>query len=119
MACHHERVFYNPYNNNEIWVSSFGNGMKLGNVVNIGTGDNPLHNSGISVSPNPCKAYLTIRISAENKNEAIEIFNMQGQLVFRSCFPGNANTISIADWEDGMYFIKCGFEIKKFVKIQQ
>lgn len=25
-----ERVFFNPYNNNEIWVSSFGNGMKLG-----------------------------------------------------------------------------------------
>ncbi len=25
-----ERVFFNPYNNNEIWISSFGNGMKLG-----------------------------------------------------------------------------------------
>ncbi|MEP7164647.1 MAG: T9SS type A sorting domain-containing protein [Ferruginibacter sp.] len=25
-----ERVFFNPYNSNEIWISSFGNGMKLG-----------------------------------------------------------------------------------------
>lgn len=25
-----ERVFFNPYNSNEIWVSSFGNGMKMG-----------------------------------------------------------------------------------------
>jgi photosystem II stability/assembly factor-like uncharacterized protein len=25
-----ERVFFNPYNTNEIWVSSFGNGMKMG-----------------------------------------------------------------------------------------
>jgi hypothetical protein len=25
-----ERVFFNPFNLNEIWVSSFGNGMKLG-----------------------------------------------------------------------------------------
>jgi len=114
-----ERVFFNPYNNNEIWVSSFGNGMKLGNVLNIGTGENPHDNTGISVSPNPCKAYLTIRTSDQNKNEAIEIFNIQGQMVFRWGFIGIANTISLADWEDGMYFIKCGLEIKKFVKIQE
>jgi photosystem II stability/assembly factor-like uncharacterized protein len=25
-----ERVFFNPFNTNEIWVSSFGNGMKMG-----------------------------------------------------------------------------------------
>ena len=25
-----ERVFFNPYNSNEIWISSFGNGMKMG-----------------------------------------------------------------------------------------
>ena len=30
-----ERVFFNPYNNNEIWVSSFGNGMKLGLITPI------------------------------------------------------------------------------------
>jgi photosystem II stability/assembly factor-like uncharacterized protein len=27
-----ERVFFNPFNNNEIWVSSFGNGLKMGLV---------------------------------------------------------------------------------------
>ncbi len=25
-----ERVFFNPFNNNEIWVTSFGNGLKMG-----------------------------------------------------------------------------------------
>ncbi len=28
-----ERVFYNPYNHNEIWVSSFGGGMRVGNSL--------------------------------------------------------------------------------------
>jgi hypothetical protein len=28
-----ERVFYNPYNSPEIWVSSFGNGMRVGNTT--------------------------------------------------------------------------------------
>jgi Putative binding domain, N-terminal/Viral BACON domain len=27
-----ERVFFNPYNPNEIWVTSFGNGLRVGNV---------------------------------------------------------------------------------------
>ncbi|MFZ1528358.1 MAG: hypothetical protein WAT19_06395 [Ferruginibacter sp.] len=28
-----ERVFFNPFNNNEIWVTSFGNGLKMGTSV--------------------------------------------------------------------------------------
>jgi photosystem II stability/assembly factor-like uncharacterized protein len=28
-----ERVFFNPYNNNEVWVSSFGHGMKVGTTA--------------------------------------------------------------------------------------
>ncbi len=28
-----ERVFYNPYNANEIWVTSFGNGVRVGTVA--------------------------------------------------------------------------------------
>jgi hypothetical protein len=27
-----ERVFFNPYNPNEIWVTSFGNGLRVGNT---------------------------------------------------------------------------------------
>lgn len=27
------RVFFNPYNSNEVWVTSFGNGMRLGRIV--------------------------------------------------------------------------------------
>jgi hypothetical protein len=27
------RVFYNPYDANEVWVTSFGNGMRLGRVT--------------------------------------------------------------------------------------
>ncbi len=28
-----ERVFFNPYKTNEIWITSFGNGLKMGTVV--------------------------------------------------------------------------------------
>jgi hypothetical protein len=29
------RVFYNPYDSNEVWVSSFGNGMRVGRMVQV------------------------------------------------------------------------------------
>ncbi len=28
-----ERIFYNPNNTNEVWVTSFGNGIKVGNTI--------------------------------------------------------------------------------------
>lgn len=31
-----ERVFFNPFNNNEVWVTSFGNGLKMG-LLSSGT----------------------------------------------------------------------------------
>jgi hypothetical protein len=31
--CFPTRVFYNPYDANEVWVTSFGNGMRLGRVT--------------------------------------------------------------------------------------
>ena len=37
-----ERVFFNPFNQTEMWVSSFGNGMRTGNTgiyYFIGNGD--------------------------------------------------------------------------------
>ena len=33
---HPERVYFNPYNNNEIWVTSFGNGIYIGNTSPAG-----------------------------------------------------------------------------------
>jgi photosystem II stability/assembly factor-like uncharacterized protein len=28
-----ERVFFNPYNNNEVWVTSFGGGLRVGSII--------------------------------------------------------------------------------------
>ncbi len=30
-----ERVYYNPYNSNEIWVTSFGDGIRVGNTSSV------------------------------------------------------------------------------------
>jgi photosystem II stability/assembly factor-like uncharacterized protein len=36
-----ERVFFNPFDRGEIWVSSFGGGMRVGTVAPVGIHDHP------------------------------------------------------------------------------
>jgi len=37
---HPQRVFFNPYNTNEVWVASFGNGMRKGTVGGLAAPQN-------------------------------------------------------------------------------
>jgi len=48
-----ERVFFNPFNQNEMWVTSFGNGMKVGTLLTVGLNDVKLDKTSIIVYPNP------------------------------------------------------------------
>lgn len=65
---HPMRVFYNPYKYSELWVGSFGNGIKVGEgsgpfgIAELSDTDNTM----IIVSPNPCHEILTVFIEAYN-----------------------------------------------------
>ena len=62
-----ERIFYNPYNTNQVWVTSFGNGIKVGYTIpqtvslNITLGIEGLRNGAIQVQD-------TIRIYLRNNS---------------------------------------------------
>ena len=59
------RIFFNPYNSDELWVSSFGNGMKMGNLKNGSAGFAPALNtlsSRLMVYPNPVKDILFLSL---------------------------------------------------------
>lgn len=51
-----ERIFYNPYNLDEIWVTSFGNGLRFGNV-NAPCTFTPLLSGSQSVCANNTNLY--------------------------------------------------------------
>src|SRR6185503_7996089 len=54
-----QRIFFNPYDPDEMWVSSFGNGMKMGNMLSTSlTFDDDA--SAIEVFPNPVREKLEI-----------------------------------------------------------
>jgi hypothetical protein len=77
---HPLRVFFNPYDQNEIWIASFGNGLKVGNTdatpyqhtLNIKHGW-----SGISSFVNPENLYLTDLLAPLGDNLVV-LYNQQG-----------------------------------------
>lgn len=58
-----ERVYFNPYKNTEMWVTSFGNGTRMTNLELAVTGQksNQLGINTISVYPNPTNENLYIK----------------------------------------------------------
>ena len=83
---HPLRVFYNPYNYNELWVTSFGNGMRVG-FVQMPVAEFPDHGSpdgmSITISPNPVSSRASITFSIGHRGKSIElkIFDVAGNLV--------------------------------------
>src|SRR5207248_2073193 len=66
-----ERVFFNPYNQNEMWVSSFGNGMKVGNLLNNGVVDFKLKSNISSVFPNPAENIINFKTQSIAENNIL------------------------------------------------
>jgi hypothetical protein len=113
-----ERVFFNPYNKNELWVSSFGNGMKVGWISTPNSnGNNTSGNKIISSYPNPFNEKLFFSVSGNIRISKVNIYNAQGQLVISEDQPGNF--INTGQLKKGMYFLEIitGSNYRVFEKI--
>jgi hypothetical protein len=102
-----ERVFFNPYNLNEMWVSSFGNGMKVGllsptsGVVSFDT------NVEIKIYPNPSTGMVSFDFANTLETpKAIEIYDLQGQKVFVKNIEGKQNTLDLSLLPKSSYLVK-------------
>ncbi len=100
-----ERVFFNPYNKNEIWVSSFGNGMKMGTLTVSGipsfTGENK-----VRLYPQPANATVNIEVDEE---QSADVYNLQGQLCAHWKLLKGVNALSVDGWIPGVYVLTAGF----------
>jgi hypothetical protein len=102
-----ERVFFNPYNSGEIWVTSFGNGMKTGSVTVTGSVTFPIENenAGFDVFPNPVKGKVNIHLQRSTVSEiSVEIRDLSGRMIFESAVinGGNLNTETL---DNGLYLL--------------
>lgn len=94
-----ERVFFNPYNNDEMWVTSFGNGMKIASASAVNSTDNAIEkNSELMLYPNPASNSIRVTFNAgASKIATVSVFNSIGQLQMTQAqsLQAGSNTIEI------------------------
>jgi len=114
-----QRIFFNPHEQQEIWVTTGGNGTV---VSSTGTGfsEKKAGNSDINIYPNPAGLVINLSSQVKGKNLAIDIYNVLGQLVYSSKPADFHVQIDISGLTEGIYIVAvaCGDQKlqKKFIK---
>jgi hypothetical protein len=110
-----ERVFFNPSNPNEIWVTSFGNGMKMGTLGTNGIADFSQQDE-ISVYPNPSSTSAVLRFTnpCDLRISEIRIFDSAGKEVYPEIIrTADSFVIGSRDLANGIYLVKFRSTVKK------
>lgn len=115
-----ERVFFNPFNQYEMWVTSFGNGMKTGFLYPSGVNEIGKENRMIRIYPNPAKDKIAIETDQNSDQGNLSVTNIQGQEILTQKIEGFKTEVQIINLTSGVYFVmiysKKGISIGKFVK---
>jgi len=111
-----ERVFFNPYNTSEMWVTSFGNGMKTGTLTVTGIAEA----SGaekLSVYPNPSVTGIYwIKVGEQVSDKQVSLFNLCGQLLESIKLNPGLNELNFSSFPAGVYLLKAGDKVQRIVR---
>ena len=109
-----ERVFFNPFNQNEMWVTSFGNGLKTGvmNPTSVTEIQSTVYD--FSVYPNPFNEKISI--SSKKANEPVHIVNLIGKEIYTCTLKQGINEINTRQWPAGVFIIRI---MEKSVKVMK
>ena len=80
------------------------------------TGINDIKQAEIKVYPSPAEKYIYVDFDSRNVSDII-ITNILGQVVKDISFEGTRTSIDVADLKSGIYFVKSGDSVVKFVKL--
>ena len=110
---HPERVFFNPYNANEIWISSFGSGMKMGDMTSTQVNNLLPEDNNITIEPNPSNGFFKLNVAdLKSGSYVINIFNSSGKLVYKSEISNSLTDINLSHLKEGVYFSQIIFKDK-------
>ena len=85
-------------------------------VSNSNTGINDIKNSNIKIYPNPTNNIINIEGLNKNENNTIQIFDVQGKLVFTKTI-NEKGMIDLSELNKGVYVIKIGEVAQRVVKM--
>jgi len=107
-----ERVFFNPYKPSEIWVSSFGNGMRMGDLASSATRDLEAVEV-LDISPNPATDFATVQATAAGE---LRVYDAAGQLLRRIWAPAGKVELSLSGLNGGVYVLRLNGQVGRVVK---
>ena len=86
---------------------------QFANVTNVSV--KKLHNNTFTIYPNPASNYIMVE-SESIKIEGVQIIDITGKLVKQFDIQNYKSKIQISDLQKGIYFVKVGVLVNKFVK---
>ena len=89
------------------------------NVINNTTGLSPIEiqNVQVRIYPNPTSTILHVQCSMPNENEAVCIVcDVLGNVIQQAAIKNQQAVLDVNKLESGVYFIKVGNSIQKFIK---
>ncbi|MBL7813311.1 MAG: T9SS type A sorting domain-containing protein [Bacteroidetes bacterium] len=103
---HPMRVFPNPWRPGEIWVSSFGNGMKVGTAGSaVNTTIPNEHSFGMVMYPNPAGDEIHLISGKGGMIGNYTLTDAAGRMILRGTAVAESAVISLVNIPAGMYFI--------------
>lgn len=112
-----ERVFFNPYKPSEMWVTSFGNGLKVAQVTSAAQ-EVAESSPSFRIWPNPLENNtLQLKLQQEN-GEKIRVFDALGRLIWQgtSTVGQKDFSLDVGDWPSGIYLVKCRLAVEWFFR---
>jgi photosystem II stability/assembly factor-like uncharacterized protein len=102
---HPMRIFYDPFNNENVWVTSFGNGIKMGSTAPNTSGFSDIENASLSIFPNPSNGEITLTSTVEMKS--VQVYDLSNRLLFSSALSDqNKVEIDLEFLPAGIYFVQ-------------
>lgn len=105
-----ERVFFNPFNAAEMWVSSFGNGMRVGSSGAVGTSE--AVEATLNFTPNPATDAITL---TTDQPGPLYIYDLSGRQIRMYALQSGPTTLQLSDLEAGTYFVRLNGKSGKLV----
>ncbi len=100
-----ERIFFNPYNTNEMWVSSFGSGMKVGTLSPTGISEIDFSPS-LLLYPNPSSSGIfTIKTEGTGKENILSVFDLCGRMVAAQKYTDGITELNLSQLASGVYIV--------------
>ncbi|TJY34126.1 T9SS type A sorting domain-containing protein [Pontimicrobium aquaticum] len=87
-------------------------------VNNLGLED--LEKNKFSISPNPGRNELNLRLSKINNNTTVEVFDVLGKKIYADKIHTKTKEVNVSRWNNGVYLVRLisdeGTQTKRFVK---